>query len=346
MDMQTLKNLFYKIRRRWFELIKRKLKQQQEIQSNNIRKPYSTLVQLKRAFISLEQSPSVLCLGDSVWERIAREDVDQRSLGQMLSENLKQTISVTSISQSAYNMRVYLNIIKVLEKMRHYPRLILLPINLRSFSPQWFLNPLWQSQREIQVLEEYRANPKMKLPVIEPVRETPELFKSFDAFPVDYPNSEFSTVGQFRKLIASKPADEAQKTFRLKQIFIFHYMYILLSDHPLIRDMNYVLQKLSQMDIGVLLIVTPINYQAGMRFVGSDFLSRVELNVQVIFERINSFQGERKPYFMDYSKLLSSKHFFHPADATEHLNQTGRTLLSERLASMVTAILAEWNESR
>lgn len=346
MDMQTLKNLFLRIRHRWFKLIKRKLNQQQEIQSEYIRKPFPALVQLNGAFTSLGQCPSVLCLGDSVWERIAREDVDRRSLGQMLSDNLKQSLKVTSISQSAFNMRVFLSMIKVLEKMGHYPRCILLPINLRSFSPQWFFNPLWQSQQEIQLLEEYIANPNMRIPAIEPVRGTPELFNSFDAIPVNYPNSEFTTVGQFRELIASKPVDETQRAFRLKQLFIFHYMHPLVSDHPLISDMNIVMQKLSQLDISVLFITNPINYQAGMRFVGSDFLRPVTLNVQVILEHILSFQGGNKPHFVDYSNLLSSEHFFHPADSTEHLNQTGRVILSERLASMVTAILAGKNVSQ
>jgi hypothetical protein len=173
----------------------------------------------------------------------------------------------------------------------------------------------------------------MSIPAVETISEHPGLFDAFDAIPADYPLSEFKTLGEFRKLIASKPVDEMQASFRLGQIFLFHYMHPLASNHPLLQDLGEIFQRLALMKIKAFVYVTPINHQAGKRFWNSDFSTQVSLNVSTISECVSRHQGLAKINFKDYSTLLSSEYFFHADNATEHLNENGRVILVERIAS-------------
>jgi hypothetical protein len=327
--VQKIKNLYLCIVHNLFLPSRQKLNQ--EVSPDSISMAFPELMLLTRTYDQAVPVPEILCLGDSVWERLSREDLDQRSIGQMLQENLPPTKKTISISHSAYNLRIFLGFIRAIEKMRSRPQCVILPINLRSFSPQWFLNPLLQFACENQLLEEYCINPKISIPIIKPIREHPGLFNSFDSTSVDYPNSEYKTLGEFRELVASKPADEAQSFFRLSQIFLFHYMHPLVQNHPLLQALDDILQKLTLMEIKTIIYITPINYQAGLRFTGKDFLSRVALNIKMIYESVARSKADGKIDYRDYSTLLSSECFFSLDNATEHLNERGRKILVEQL---------------
>lgn len=301
--------------------------------------PFPELTYLIGTYDRESHAPDVFCMGDSVWERLSRDDVDQRNIGQMLRDALHNTLDVAFITHSAYNLRIYLNLIKALERMKNRPGYMVLPINLRSFSPQWFLNPLWQFARENQVLEEYYASPEMNIPVIEPVVEYPGLYNSFDATPVNYPLSEFKTVREFRELIASVPVEEEHIFFRIRQIFVFHYMHPLVETHPLLQYLDEALRRLAEMKTKTFVYITPINHQAGLRFCGEDFLTRVALNTRTVYEVVARHQVEGLPVCKDYGTLLPSEYFFHPDNATEHLNESGRHILVEQLKSELISMM-------
>src|SRR5688500_14215929 len=90
------------------------------------------------------EAPEILIFGDSVMERVADDDVDRRPLHQMIKDSLLPRYHCISISYSAYNPKIYYYFVKSLEKLKKYPKIIVLPINIRAFSPQWDLRPHWQ----------------------------------------------------------------------------------------------------------------------------------------------------------------------------------------------------------
>ncbi len=301
--------------------------------------PFPELTFLIQTFDKNGHVPEVLCMGDSVWERLSRDDVDQRNIGQMLQDDLRTTLDVGLISHSAYNLQIFLNFIKALAKMKNRPKYMVLPINLRSFSPQWFLNPLWQFEHEKKVLEEYFANPAMKIPVLEQVIESPSLYNSFDATPVDYQFSDYKTIHEFRTLIASVPIFEEEVFFRLRQIFIFHYMHPLVDTHPLLKYLDEALRILADMKIKTFVYITPINYQAGVRFCGEDFSFRVALNTAVVQEVVTRHRENGMVGYVDYGTLLGSEYFFNLDNATEHLNENGRKILAEHLEKQLIYLM-------
>jgi len=302
--------------------------------------PFPELTCLIDNFNKQDVVPDLLCFGDSVWERLSYTDLDRRTVAEMLNDRLNDYMKVVAISHSAYNMRTYLGLIKALEKMRGRPKYVVLPVNLRSFSPQWFLNPLWQFKHENQVLEEYYANPEMKIPVIVPVAEERGFYDEFNKTLVYYPLSEYRTIREFREVIAIDPVDEAHAFARLRQIFIFHYMHQLTSEHLLIQCLDEILRRLVDMDIETLVYITPINYQAGVRFCGNDFSKQIGINSGLVYDVIRNYFGDRVRY-RDLGCLLSSDYFFGLDNATEHLNEKGRSMLIEQLAAELILMMNE-----
>jgi hypothetical protein len=292
--------------------------------------PYPELVKLVELFNSGNPVPDVLYLGDSVVERISHNDFDKRNLGEIVAANLEGALQVAYVSRGAYHMGVFYGLICALEKMRGRPGIVILPVNMRSFSPQWDLSPSYQFEHEIQAIEDYIANPEGAIAAI-PIGKvvvSQSLFESFDATPVNYPYTEFNHVGRFRKIIKSKPESEEQRKFRLRQIFIFHYMHSLISSHRKIAQLNNILHTLTNMGIAVLVYVAPINFQAGEKYVGNKFLSSLASNVKIVLDTIMAYKAAGRVHFLDCSTMFASQYFFHEDEATEHLDQTGRNALA------------------
>jgi hypothetical protein len=299
--------------------------------------PYPELVKLVELFNSGNPVPDVLYLGDSVVERISHNDFDKRNLGQIVAANLEGKLQVAYISHGAYHMGVFYGLICALEKMRGRPGIVVLPVNIRSFSPQWDLSPSYQFEREIQAIEDYIANPEGAIATI-PIGKVvgiQSLFESFDATPINYPCTEFNHVGQFRKIIKSNPESEEQREFRLRQIFIFHYMHPLTTSHRKVVQLNNILHVLTNMGIAVLVYVAPINYQAGEKYVGNEFLSSLASNVKIVLDAIMPYTAASRVLFLDCNTMFASQYFFREDEATEHLNQTGRNALALIISEVV-----------
>ncbi|WP_216907215.1 hypothetical protein [Synechococcus sp. CCY 0621] len=303
---------------------------------------YTDLTRLLELFSSEETAPNVLYLGDSVVERTSKHDSDARTLGKMLADCLHDKLSVASISGSAYHMQVFLGFVQILSTLRLQPKMLVLPINLRSFSPQWDLNPLWRLEPEIAAIKSYLAEPHRGSPVLEKADQN-KLVDAIDSYAnrvVEYPLSEFSQIGQFREVIASNPQDETEKNCRWRHIYIFHYTHPLDCSHPKLGVLTEIINQLADMGIKILLYITPINYCAGLRHVGSEFEAIVRENIRVITNCIDQHTSLDSTRLLDYSTLLTSDYFFHDNDPTEHLNQAGRSALANSLADQVLDLQA------
>ena len=168
------------------------------------RLPNEALLELFACF-GKEGGKDILYLGDSVVERISRYDADRRTLGEMFTDQVSDLFSTLVISRSAYNAELYRLLLMVVAEMRYHPRFVIVPINIRSFSPQWFFNPSWQFPQERMLLQQFVVEKQIKSnPTLEET-PTPAAFEAFDALPVLYPDSPFDRVGQFRLLINSAP---------------------------------------------------------------------------------------------------------------------------------------------
>ncbi len=299
---------------------------------------YQELARLVAQFDS-KSPPDILLLGDSVTERISRLDKDKRSLGDLVTAKFKEWHRLLCISHSAYHMEVYRALLDVLRTTQHKPSLVILPINMRSFSPQWHLEPSWQFDSELGLLEKYLSDSHRAIPFLDSIDTTSEQYEAFDATDVEYPCTSLDRIGQFRLVISAKPQTAEQFNFRKKQIFIFHYLHKLKTYHPRVRSLAQISRMLREMKIALLCYVTPLNYQAGNRFVGGMFSELVQKNVKVISQSLPSNLG-RETQWLDLSMCLGSDQFFNHDDPTEHLNEHGRDWLSSEIFKAGMEMLA------
>lgn len=305
--------------------------------------PYPELVGLLESFNNTVSAPDILFFGDSVLLRVSRDDTDTDTLDRMLSKKLGSRLSLLSIAHTAYHMQVYKSLIRVLDVTKRKPKAVILPINLRSFSPQWDFYPAWQFHDEIRAVESYLSNPSLEIASVGEVAATSNLLRLFDAIPVKYPLTELNRIGQFRSMIASKSKNENQKLSRLRQIFIYHYMHPLAEDHPKIKALEECVLMLSVLQIPLILYVTPINWEAGRKYVGREFIEAVKSNVNMISNRLSPHQMDKKISFADFSILLEAGCFFSDDNATEHLNQQGRGRLTDEIMKMILELDLDHN---
>jgi len=300
----------------------------------NKRQPYQDLLELVRLY-DKERSPEVLFLGDSVAERISWGDRNRLSLGRMLERELGQS-RLGTISHSGYNPAVFHHLILALGRLKRKPRVLVLPVNMRCFSPQWDLNPLWQFTREIEVLKRFTQGRASDLRLEANPEEDSALFERFDATEVDYPDTPYRRIGEFRSRIRQKPVTEEETAFRLRQIFIFHYLYPLDHGHRKLVFLRQAAAEIVAMGIQPFFYFTPINYQAGGRYVGKWFLDRFQKNKVVVTAAADLASGL---FWKDYSFSLGSEFFFTDDNATEHLNDAGREKLCRWIAAETQNLL-------
>jgi hypothetical protein len=266
--------------------------------------------------------PSILYFGDSVVERVSRDDVDTRTLGEMVAERRGRK-SCLAVSHSAYHPGVYLGLLRALGRMRHRPSLLIVPINLRCFSPQWDLRPAYQFAAELRALERYVADGTLPEPIAPPIEST-EALAAYDQQGVSYPSSPHDRIGLFRAIVDRKAETEQDRVARLEQIFKFHYTHPLRGDHRRLVQLRELVDLATSMKIEVFTYLTPINYEAGLRYAGASFGIECEASIGTIRKSLND-------RVVDWSQLVPMSGFVSPDIANEHLNERGRVTLADAI---------------
>jgi hypothetical protein len=288
-------------------------------------RPYQQLQRLLSSY-GAELPPEVLVLGDSVAERVSRDDADTRPLWKMLADAL-QPLRTCAVTHSAYHAEIYRSLCAVLTRTRDRPEFVVIPINVRSFLPQWLLSPAYQFKEEMAAIEAWLANPHAKLkqvtfpPVVSAPAEAEFMNQRIDCI-----GSEFQRVGDFVNLIRTPPHSPTEEFRRRRIIFEFHYMQLVDKDHPRVAALREAVEVAEGLGARVVSYMTPINHQGGVRHCGRAFSDVLNRNVATLQEALAP-----RP-ILDLSGAFSADRFFHVDEPTEHLNQLGRLELATHVA--------------
>ncbi len=305
-----------------------------------IPKPYHALLKLAINYdFRLRKGADILFLGDSVIERTARQDTDKRTVDKMLRDLLPFKRRLVCISQGAYHFNVYLNILRLFRSMQHRPKLVIFPINMRCFSPQWDLNPAYQFEEDIQILKAYPETRRISAIRIN-AEALPFSEKDWNT-EFEFPYTDLKRVGQFFDVINNFPADSEGKFYRRKQIYILHYLKEISRDHRRLVSLYEILELLRELNIRALIYITAINYQGGVRHVGEGFMTGIRKNKKMICDVVEPYTRNGFVRLIDFQESLTSDYFFHADELTEHLNQFGRMKLAQTIASEIES---GWND--
>ena len=286
-------------------------------------------------YINSKNEAAVVLFGDSVSKRIAREDIDKRNLQEMVEQELSfRKISSNYFSGKGFHLRLFRHIISAMRKNDKKPALVVLPVNIRCFSPQWMYHPRWQFEKEIRIFCK-----KFKIPYTGPVIKFPDTSEEYRKMPMICYESNYTAVGDFLKIIKKKEGlDDNEILFRRRQLFIFHYMYKLSSDNDRLLSLNKIIKENS---FRLLLYFTPLNYSGGEELLGRAFQNAVEENKKIIMHTLFETQAVNNVIIKDYTNLLESHCFFSKYDPAEHLNEAGRKRLSKLLADDIEVIIRD-----
>lgn len=291
--------------------------------------PFPLLSSLVAAYRGAGSCP-VLIFGDSVMERVSKFDEDQRSLGEIIAEIGDVRCHIAS--RSALNPTLVLALLRAMRNLQR-PRVVVIPVNMRCFSPQWDLNPAWALHQELGAIEAWISNPDAAIASIADIRKSPDLYTAFEQTPVSYELSSYTTVGEFRASVADLA--EANEHERRRQIFVFHYTHVLVGAHRKLIDLKAALSICRSMGCEPLVYITPLNVDAGVRACGARFSEIVAENIATLRGQLSSLAT-----LIDWSTEMPPNAFFKQDLATEHLEFAGRSKLAELVVSQIKQVVS------
>lgn len=295
----------------------------------------SDLARLRQLMQRRRRMSLVLCLGDSVYVRTSHEDRDRRSLATMFLSELATEFESIVVCRGGYHLGVFAAFARFLSHMRLRPDFIVIELNIRSFSPQWYLHPDWRFESDIEMID--RSASQDRRPRSDWSSDADRL-AGYSASQVSYPDTPFRTVGEFLAIVNDQTRTRDEYRRRMETLFRFHYMHPLAGNHPRLADLDDTLLLLGRMALPTLLYLTPVNYRAGTRWLGKAFLDRHRENSAVIERPAYHQRVGGVIAYHDWSTTLDDMHFVHPNIANEHLNERGRQALMARVVEALRGV--------
>lgn len=257
---------------------------------------------------------------------------------------LLPTHTIGDVAHPAYQLDLYERYVNYLVEHKSQVKTIIIPINMRSFSPEWDLRPTYQFEREKTILT-YG-------PVLSSLFY--RLFDTFGLFDSPISQAEFreatvfngdqpvGKVAEFEELIGvsatraeTNPTDFAyyaglpseDEVEALKGTLVYYYMFNLDPNHRKIQSLQATSRLLTENGIKPIFYITPINYQLGEKYFGPTFRERLAENTAVVEQVLRQED-------IGVLNLVFDLEAYNFVD-TEHLTENGKTYVAEVLAAAI-----------
>jgi hypothetical protein len=282
--------------------------------------------ELEQVKTSLDAGVEIIYFGDSVLKTSAGEGIEK-----MLSQESGKSVRV--IAHEAYHLGVYAGMVNFISKQDKKPEVLVVPINLRSFSPEWDTRPQYQFTNEITKLNE-----SDDLLIGLGVR-TNNLFGNSDekkllddigwkSQTVYFGTEVVGTVNDFEFPINGNEDNLGEL---VKKKFIYQYGYILDEGSAKVQSLKDLIVKNKEMGVKVIVYVTPIDFEKGNEFVGADLLEIVGDNVSLL-KKVGEDVGVE---IIDLSFDLEHEKFNYSFIPNEHLKEEGLQYVAKKIAEEI-----------
>jgi hypothetical protein len=255
---------------------------------------------------ALRRTRKTLIMGDSVFYRTSHFDEDPRTLLHLTSS--KDTSFCVG---SAFNLRIYRNFLEVVLARNSKVETVLIEINLRSFSAQWYLNPLYSFTEELTYLRtltgvaEFSSTPRVgdwESTIIET--------RKFGPVPINRLNEEIQ-----------KNVKKDSPEYHELLLEYFHNARID-HHHELVNELKKIKRLVSDSSINAIFYFTPINLDLIKDVCTPDLLTTISSNIKFLEDILDPFT------VFNFLSEFDSSDFLSPFEKTEHLNEFGRKKLS------------------
>lgn len=250
---------------------------------------------------------------------------------------------VYTVANPGYSANLYKSFLHRLGESRNLPDLVVIPINLRNFSANWFSDPTAARSVERAAME-LVADPVnidwwyeyLRARFSGEIRREAAHWK---AEPVIYGGMSLGTRQEIddtlRRGLGNKKSFECWSDERfpyakeLKLRYQYHYMNVIGPDHALFDSISSLAAGLKRIGVPVIFYLTPINIEAAGHYIGGHATEHIRTNSAVVA----AWFARHGLALTDLSGLLPDEHFVDKTCACEHYDDTGRKLIAERLVA-------------
>ena len=279
----------------------------------------------------LARAASVVYFGDSVIGSANGADADKRDIASMLQDRLPPG-SVGLVDRHGYDLDTFREFVDYIARQPRKPKWVVLPINLRSFSPAWDRRPQYQGEfdklrlRHGDLLACAWSRPlsSFKLLRLNPI--SPREFQETHVY------RGSARVGVIRDF--DNPSYAVFSEEKLRNKFVLDYLYPLARNHRKLRSMLAVEEACRKAGIVPIFYVSPVDVESGTRSLGPEFRDTVAAHVELL----RGLLAERKVPLLDLSSSLDAAAFdwrdrLYP---NEHLKEKGRRFVADEVARCVS----------
>jgi dienelactone hydrolase len=281
----------------------------------------------------------VLYLGDST----LIHPVGEPTIGEILQEMLPDH-TVGELAHPAYNLDLYLYYVRYAMRGARRPRVVVVPINMRSFSPEWDLRPGYQFEKEKKILtlglslSRVLSRPLATFGAYDPPISQ-DVYLNTTVYNGDTP---VGTVKDFENLTEeSGPEQQGNTEFAyhddlpspddaeaLRQALIYRYMVGLEPDHRQLQAALRIAALGEAHGVDVVFYITPINYQQGQQVLDEAFSASLDKSRELVRATI---AGSTEATILDLGSDLEAYAFVD----MEHLREPGKVYVAEQLAATI-----------
>jgi len=261
-----------------------------------------------------------------------KEGIDDILRGKNIHKN------IININHSAYSPIIYSAFIKNIKKSE----LIIIPINMRSFSEEWIYNPQYQFYDKRILSEIINLDFHYLQTQLNKIFDTSNKYNSMKIL---RNSNNIGTIHELQKNTINIDFycnDKKQKELikykkELIKKFEYHYMYDLSINNKMFTYISDIIDYSIKTNIKLLFYITPMNYALGEHLIGDRFKNKLNKNINILVE----FLKVNKVDFMDLSHILEHKNFTDTQHVCGHVNHVGRKNIANYLHKYIDNLISK-----
>jgi hypothetical protein len=290
---------------------------------------FFTLPQISVVDKLLKNDCGVMYLGDSSVTNLAVSDTDRATLPEIVLR-MNPGLSVCDGSHPAYSTPMFEYVLDYISRQTNKPNAVIIPINLRSFSPEWDMRPEYQFEKEKFY---FTVQPRLFSAWYRPLA----IFRVLNVNTISQERYLKTPVFDGREQIGTMVDFFDEKKFssttpeNIRAKYVVKYMGAIKKEDENILSLGRALDIANRAGIRAYVYITPVDYEGGEKYVGEYFKKQIRENVAMVCKAVE----EKNIDCIDLSEGVPRSGFDFGSYPNEHLNETGRLFVAEKVSEML-----------
>jgi hypothetical protein len=283
-----------------------------------------------------EKGTKIIYIGDSTVCSDAR-DADKRDVVEMMCSG--DNCSIGLVYHSSWDMKIYDAFSEYICSLPEKPEIVIVPVNLRSLSPLWYLRPMYSYKYEVEVIKsKAKKNPYegVLLRIVNIFSDKKRAMSSaektwLDVVVFHFNGSRIGTIRDFNYAINGTEEDFEK---RVKDTITSSFLTNISPEHPELKNLDSLITNFRDCGVRPVIYISPIDHEYGRAWMGDEFDSIVTQKKMVIID-IGKKNGVD---ILDFSFMLNSSSFFDKYYLGEHMLAPGRAKVAEALKREISML--------